>query len=139
MRKLLIAVATVSIVVAAISLVLILPKYSIYAHELTVNLYTNGAMDFSVDATSLVRSLGIISLMTLVIGLTIGAAMGLGARVEKAYEYEKAIEKAGLVKITNVPDGIEYRITEYGRRFLRDYAFLNRGIENLELPARNTT
>lgn len=121
------------------SLVLILPKYSIYSHELTVNYYTNGAMDFSVDATSLVRSLGIISLMTLLLGLTAGAAMGLGARLEEAYEYEKAIEKAGFVKITDMPDGTEYQITEYGRRFLRDYAFLNRGIENLKLQARNTT
>lgn len=139
MRRLLVAIATVSIVAAAMSLVLILPKYSIYSHELTVNYYTNGAMDFSVDATSLVRSLGIISLMTLLLGLTAGAAMGLGARLEEAYEYEKAIEKAGFVKITDMPDGTEYQITEYGRRFLRDYAFLNRGIENLKLQARNTT
>ena len=130
MRISILAVITVLIVVAAISHVLILPKNSIYSHELTLNTYANGAADFSVDATSLVRNLGFVSLMTLILGLTAGAAVGLGSRIEKTYGYEEAIKRAGFVKITQVPNGTAYQLTELGKRFLKDYAFLK--VENLE-------
>ena len=135
MRRFLVAIVAILIVVAAISHVLILPKNSLHSHELALNTYTNGSMDFSVDATSLVRNLSVMSLMTLVLGLSAGAAICLETRSEKKYGYEETIERAGFVKITQVPNGTAYQITELGKRFLRDYAFLNLKIEN---PERTT-
>ena len=48
------------------------------------------------------------------------------ARVEKTNEYESSLTTAGFMKITATPDGTTYELTEHGRRFLREYAFLNR-------------
>jgi hypothetical protein len=114
-----------------VAVTLILPKGIIHFNELIVTTYTNGTMDFSTDATVLVRSLGILSLLTLTLGLALGAVMGLTAssfaRVEKkTNEYASSLTTAGFMKITATPDGTTYQLTEHGRRFLREYAFLNR-------------
>jgi hypothetical protein len=114
-----------------IAVTVILPKGIFHFHELIITTYTNGTMDFSTDATALVRSLGTLSLLTLILGLVLGTAMGLTtssvAHVkEKTVEYDHALTAAGFVKITSTPDGVTYRLTEHGRQFLRDYAFLNR-------------
>jgi len=133
-------VAGLPILVVAGTLVgtLILPKNTIYFQELIVTLYTNGTVDFSADVTGLVRNLGVISLLTLFFGLVMGAALGLIAvdfpirartRVDSS-EYEEALASSGFVKVTTSPEGTAYQLTEVGKRFLRDYAFLNRGIEN---------
>jgi len=123
---------------------LIVPKNTFYFQELVVNFYTNGTVSLSTDVTGLVRSLGIISLLTLILGLTIGAALGLIAidlpdeanRTEgDLNEYEKALASSGFVKVTAASDGTTYQLTEVGKRFLRDYAFLNRRIEDNE-PAQ---
>jgi len=115
-----------------VTVTLILPKGIIHFNELIVTTYTNGTMDFSTDATVLVRSLGILSLLTLTLGLALGAAMGMSAsslaRVEKKTVtdgYENSLTRAGFMKITATRDGTTYQLTEHGRRFLRDYAFLN--------------
>jgi hypothetical protein len=114
-----------------VTVTLILPKGIIHFNELIVTTYTNGTVDFSTDASMLVRSLGILSLLTLTLGLALGAAMGLTAssfaRVEKKTDqYESSLTTAGFMKITAARDGTTYQLTEHGRRFLREYAFLNR-------------
>lgn len=44
---------------------------------------------------------------------------------EKIVGYDHALTAANFVKITSKPDGVTYQLTEHGRQFLRDYAFLN--------------
>jgi hypothetical protein len=115
----------------SIAVTMILPKGIFHFHELVITTYTNGTMDFSTDATILVRSLGIVSLLTLILGLVIGATMGLTASSvvhvkEKMNDYEHALAAAGFMKITPTPDGVTYQLTEHGRHFLREYAFLDR-------------
>jgi len=119
----------------AIAVTTILPKGIFHFHELVITTYANGAMDFSTDATGLVRSLGILSLLTLILGLVLGATIGLTASSvhvkvaeveEKTARYDHAVSAAGFVKITPTPDGVTYQLTEHGRQFLRDYAFLDR-------------
>ena len=113
-----------------IAVTVILPKGIFHFHELIITTYTNGTMDFSTDATALVRSLGTLSLLTLILGLVLGTTMGLTAssvaQVKKTVGYDHALTGAGFVKITSTPDGVTYQLTEHGRQFLRDYAFLNR-------------
>jgi len=113
----------------AIAFTLILPKDIFHFHQLTITTYTNGTMDFSTDASILVRSLGIVSLLTLILGLVIGGSMGLALsadRVKETNGYEHALATAGFMKITRTRDGVTYQLTEHGRHFLRDYAFLDR-------------
>ena len=116
----------------AIAFTLILPKGIFHFHELTITTYTNGTMDFSTDASILVRSLGIVSLLTLILGLVIGGSMGLTAssadrvKEKETNGYEHALAAAGFMKITPTPDGVTYQLTEHGRQFLREYAFLDR-------------
>jgi hypothetical protein len=140
-------VAGLPILVVVVTLVgtLILPKNIFHFQELIIAFYSNGTMDFGVDVTGLVRSLGVISLLTLFLGLTIGTALGLlasdspfSATQTKGHmnEYETALVASGFVKITTALNGTSYQLTEVGRRFLRDYAFLNRGIENNEVAER---
>jgi hypothetical protein len=118
---------------------LIVPKNTFSFQELIVTFHNNGTVDFSADVTGLVRSLGLISLLSLFLGLTMGGALGLIAvdfplreKGTKAHlnEYEKALASSGFVKITTVSGGTAYELTDVGKRFLRDYAFLNRGFLN---------
>ena len=115
----------------AIAVTMILPKGIFHFHELIITTYANGAMDFSTDATGLVRSLGILSLLTLILGLVLGTAMGLTASSvahvkETTVGYDHALTAAGFVKIRPTPDGVTFQLTDHGRQFLRDYAFLDR-------------
>lgn len=115
----------------AIAFAVIIPKGIFHFHELVITTYANGAMDFSTDATGLVRSLGILSILTLILGLVLGTTMGLTVSSvahleERTAGYEHALAAAGFLKITPTPAGVTYQLTEKGRHFLRDYAFLNR-------------
>lgn len=130
-RLLVTQLATLLAVGWTIAVTMIFPKSIFHFHELVITTYTNGAMDFSTDATTLVRSLGILSLLTLILGLVLGTTMGLTASIvahvkKKVVGYDHALTAAGFVKITHTPDGVTYQLTERGRQFLRDYAFLNR-------------
>lgn len=126
--ELIIVIAVGATVVAT----LILPKAMFHFQELVVTMYTNGTTDFSANVTPLVSSLGIVSLLTLIFGIAIGAAMSLTAssipNVHKKpeEEYEDIVRTAGFMKITTTAEGKTYQLTELGHRFLRDYAFLNR-------------
>ena len=144
LRRLLVVQLAVLIIVATVSLILILSKNAFHFHELTVNYYTDGTMDFSADATALVRSLGVVSLLTLIFGLVMGSAISLttsnflpnSTRIEENVDvYEKALMASGFVRVTKATNGTVYQITELGRRFLRDYAFLSHEIDDLKAPA----
>lgn len=140
-------VAGLPILVVAGTLVgtLLVPKNIFHFQELIVAFYTNGAVDFGADVTGLVRSLGVISLLTLFFGLTMGAALGLiatdfplratGTKGD-LNQYEKALAISGFVKITTASNGTTYQLTEVGKCFLRDYAFLERRTENSEAAQR---
>ena len=143
--KLILAGLPVLVVAGILVGTLIVPKNTFYFRELIVNFYTDGTVNLSTDVTGLVRSLGIISLLTLFLGLTVGAALGLIAAdfvpatsgtEGDLKEYEESLASSGFVKITTATDGTTYELTEVGKRFLRDYAFLNRRIENGEASQR---
>ena len=94
-------------------------------------------MDFSTDVTTLVRSLGTISLMTLGLGIMVGAAAVLTTvdvrQGKKTLTgYENSLVGAGLVIATPVAEGVAYQLTENGRRFLNEYAFLTRSLRATE-------
>ena len=84
-----------------------LHNYTFHFEKVTLNFYTNGTADFTTDATSLVRSLGAIAMLSLIFGITTGAAVGLTynthlKKIEAKPEpegYEEQIAKNGLVKI----------------------------------------
>ena len=112
--------------------------------QLFLNYYADKSVDFSVNVTALVRNLGIVDLLTLVFGLTIGAAMALTAGgslvkggtkgVEQLGQFEKSLMISGLVDITKTQEGTTYRVTEMGRRFLKEFAYLQRVIEEPTAP-----
>ncbi len=126
-RLLVTELAMLLAVCSAITVTLIIPKGIFHFHQVVLTTYINGTADFSTDATTLIRRLGIVSLLTLIFGLVIGATIGLTvpnvAHVKKTDEYEQALRAIGFVKITTTPDGTTYQLTEHGRQFLRDYAF----------------
>jgi len=126
---------------AVITQSLILSNSIMHFHQLVLNFYTDGTSDFSTNVTTLVRNLGIVDLLTLIFGVTIGAAITLTAyRQPKQTEsppesladldqYEKALVASGLVLVARNKEGTTYQVTETGRRFLMEYADLRRKIE----------
>ena len=63
-----------------------------------------------------------------------GAAMALTAfdvvknkrpTTDSLDEFENKVVTAGLLKITPTTNGATYEVTENGKRFLREYAFLS--------------
>ena len=117
--------------------------------QLFLNFYPDKSMDFSADVTALVRSLGIVDLLTLVFGLTIGAAMsltitgrsvlvrGTAKGAAQLDEFEEALVTSGLVNVAKIPEGTTYQVTEKGRRFLREFAYLRR-LEEETIPYAQT-
>ena len=126
---------------AVITQSLILSNSMMHFHQLVLNFYTDGTSDFSTNVTTLVRNLGIVDLLTLIFGVTIGAAITLTAnsrlkQTESPAEsmahldqYEKALVASGLVIVTRNKDGTTYQVTGTGRRFLMEYTDLRRKIE----------
>jgi len=107
------------------------PYYAFHFQQVTLNYYSNGSTDFTANAASLVRSFAGIALFSLVFGFTTGAAIGLAysAQTDTANptalsSYEGAITKLGFVEMKQTREGTTYRLTDQGRRFLRDYRFL---------------
>jgi len=108
-----------------------------HLHQIFLNYYRDGTADFSVDATELVRGLGAINLLTFTFGLALGAALvltlkspdsiqGLSNDTSHLNQYERALTNSGFVQMTRTQAGTMYRITEFGRRFLLEYADLQR-------------
>lgn len=126
---------------AVITQSLILSNSIMHFHQLILNIYTDGTSDFSANVTTLVRNLGIVDLLTLTFGVTIGAAITLtatnrakqteGPAESMAHldQYEKALVASGLVIVARNKEGTTYQVTETGRRFLMEYADLRRKLE----------
>lgn len=107
--------------------------YLFHFGQVTLNTYVNGSSDFTTNAASLVRSLGTIAVFSLVFGVATGAAIGLAYSPHKDTfgsaglgRYEEAMTKLGFVVINKTEQGTTYTLTDHGRRFLRDYRFLER-------------
>lgn len=133
-KLLLVECASFSIFAAALCALIFSRSYVFHFEQVTMNFYTNGSTDFSTDVTSLVRSLGAVALFSLVFGVATGAAIGLtcSAHVEgfdsesQEKRYEEEMTKMGFVVINKTEEGTTYRLTDLGRRFLRDYRFLEK-------------
>ena len=123
----------------AITALMFLHNYTFHFEKVTLNIYTNGSTDFTTDATNLVRSLGAIAILSLVFGVAGGAAVGLtynthpkGIESKTGAEgYEEKIANAGFVKIDRTSEGTTYQLTEFGRRFLAEYRFLEKLEKNV--------
>lgn len=139
-RKLLVVeLAFFSVLGTLLLAFMFLHSYTFHFEQVTLNYYTNGKVDFTTDASSLVRSLATVAMLTLVFGIATGAAVGLtcGPHFEVADvpsargEYEENVAKKGLVVISKTGEGTTYRLTDLGRRFLREYRFLDKMEESL--------
>jgi hypothetical protein len=135
-RLLLLVESTILLVVVFfISYALILPKSTFHFPQVIISFYNSGSIDFSADVTALVRGLGAVSLMTLVVGFTVGAAMALthteATKTKQDLDnYESAVVNAGFVKIMSNSNGTTYELTPAGRRFLREYEFLKLSLQD---------
>ena len=126
---------------AVIARSLILSNSIVHFHELFLNFYSDGTSDFSANVTSLIRSLGVVDLLTLIFGVSIGAAITLTAAnrakqtkstakgMRHLDQYEKALVASGLVIVAKNREGTTYQVTEMGRRFLMEYADFRRKLE----------
>ena len=109
-------------------------NYTFHFDQVTFNYYTNGKVDFTTDATSLVRSLGAVAVLSLFVGVTTGAAIGLTCSLPPKTsnpasgltDYEEEMTKLGFVVINKSDGATTYTLTDHGRRFLRDYRFLEK-------------
>jgi len=109
-------------------------SYTFHFEQVTLNVYKNGSVDFTTNVTSLVRSLGTVAVLSLFFGVTTGAAIGLTCKshidtansASSPGSYEREMTKLGFVVINKTDEGTTYTLTEHGRRFLRDYRFLER-------------
>jgi len=133
-KLLVIELASFSILASLLFAFMFLHSYTFHFEKVTLNFYTNGKVDFTTDASSLVRSLGTIAMLSLVFGVTIGAAVGLtcsphfDATTSRPGQssYEEEMAKLGFVVITKTDEGTTYKLTDFGRRFLREYRFLEK-------------
>jgi len=135
-QLLLVELAIVLVVAGVIAYSLLLPSRSYHFRQVSVNLYSNGAVDFSADMTSLFRALGVLALMTMILGLLVGTAMGLGAinlsgtaRADGRVAVKDSMElllKSGFVKAVAIGGNPhQYEITTTGLNFLKEYQDLN--------------
>jgi hypothetical protein len=138
-KLLVIELASFSVLATLLFAFMFLHSYTFHFEQLTLNFYTNGKVDFTTDAGSLVRSLGTVAMLSLVFGVTIGAAIGLtcsphfGSIDSRSgpSSYEEEMAKMGFVIITKTDEGTTYQLTDLGRRFLREYRFLEKTEQTL--------
>lgn len=83
-----------------------------------------------------VRSLGTVAAFALIFGVATGAAIGLTcshhvvtSASANPNAYEEEVTKTGLVVINKTNEGTTYQLTELGRRFLKEYRFLEKNTE----------
>lgn len=123
------------LVVLALGIVvaLVIPAYSYHFHELSLNFYQSGAMDFSTDTTSLVRSLGVVALATMVVGALVGTAFGItNTKLNRTVSIPRSGSLQKFVKQYSTEEGTKYELTSEGLQFLEEYAVL----ENKPLEER---
>jgi hypothetical protein len=138
-RLLVFECALFSVLAVPLFALMFLHGYTFHFEQVTLNYYTNGKVDFTTDATGLVRSLATIAMLSLIFGITTGAAIGLTCSPhfktsfseEGLGGYEEEMSKTGFVEIKKTDQGTTYKLTGLGRRFLRDYSFLEKTEENI--------
>ena len=136
-KLLVVELASFSILATLLFAFMFLRSYTFHFQQVTLNFYTNGKVDFTTDASNLVRSLGTVAMLSLVFGVTIGAAVGLtcsphfAANSGPGSNYEEEMDKMGFVVITKTDEGTTYQLTDLGRRFLREYRFLEKPEQTL--------
>ena len=109
-------------------------SYTFHFETVAFNYYTNGSSDFTTNVTVLVRSLLTIAVFSLFFGVSTGAAIGFTCSTQiKATKpassvsgYDEEMAKMGFVVINKTSEGATYKLTDLGRRFLRDYRFLEK-------------
>jgi hypothetical protein len=124
-------ISTLAIVLLAL---IFFPKYTLHFQQVTLNYYTNGKTDFTANATNLVRSLGMVAELSLVFGAVAGAAVAFTISTHFTASnstptsggYEEQVAKMGFVVVHKTDEGTTYKLTDLGRRFLRDYRFLEK-------------
>jgi hypothetical protein len=138
-KLLVIECALLCVLAAPLLTLMFIHSYTFHFQQVTLNFYTNGKTDFTADATGLVRLLAMIAVLALTFGVTTGAAVGLTCSphfitTESASGlggYEEEMTKAGFVEISKTEEGTTYKLTDLGRRFLREYRFLEKTEENI--------
>jgi hypothetical protein len=138
-RFLVVECALLAVLAVPLFILMFVHSYTFHFEQLTLNYYTNGKVDFTTDAAGLVRSLATIAMLSLIFGITTGAAIGLTCSSHlkasnSAAElggYEGEMSKAGFVEINKTDQGTTYKLTNLGRQFLRDYRFLEKTEENI--------
>jgi len=136
-KLLVVELASFSLLATLLFAFMFLRSYTFHFQQVTLNFYTNGKVDFTTDASNLVRSLGTVAMLSLVFGVTIGAAVGLtcsphfAANSGPGSNYEEEMDKMGFVVITKTDEGTTYQLTDLGRRFLREYRFLEKAEQAL--------
>jgi len=104
---------------------LVFPVYTYHFHTLSLNFYQNGAMDFTTDMTSLVRSLGMVALATMIVGALIGTAIGItSARPNRTFGFSRSGLLDKLVRQYSTEGGTRYELTSEGLQFLKEYAVI---------------
>jgi hypothetical protein len=133
-KKLLFTECALFSITATVLLALVFSRnYTLHFEQVTLNVYTNGTSDFTTNVTSLVRSLGTVAIFSLIFGVATGAAIGLtcshnagASSSTNPNAYEEEVTKTGLVVINKTNEGTTYQLTELGRRFLKEYRFLDK-------------
>ena len=121
-KLLVIELASFSILATLLFAFMFLPSYTFHFEQVTFNYYANGKADFSTNVSSLVRSLATVSILSLVFGITIGAAVGLTCSPHfeaadsksRRSSYEEEMAKMGFVVITKTDEGTTYQLTDFG-------------------------
>ena len=139
-NKLLIAeFAIVFTVAAAIIYALILPSASYHFQKVVLNYYPSGKVDFSADTTELVRGLSLMALMTMVVGLAVGAAISVTSLSQSrtalavgkttVAESMELLFRSGFLRHVVTEEGRKFEITDTGLRFIDEYQSLKRTLE----------
>jgi hypothetical protein len=136
-RVYLVEAAVLVVLALGIMVSLVIPAYTYHFHRLSLNLYQNGAMDFTTDTTSLVRSLGVIALATMAVGALVGAAIGItSSKLNRTVGIPSSGLLQNFVRQYSTEQGTRYELTDEGLQFLQDYAVLEK--QPLEERARGT-
>lgn len=129
--------------VSVLSVLMFSRSYTFHFEQVVLNYYVNGDTDFTTNVASLVRTLGTVAVLSLIFGVTMGAAICLtclqnvgssnstSSRGAVLSGYEEEMMQAGFVEINRTEEGVTYRLTELGRRFLTDYRFLEQPEETI--------
>jgi len=135
-RLYLIEASVLAVLASGIVISLLIPPYIYHFHTVSLNYYQNGAIDFSTDITSLVRSLGLVALATMIVGALVGAAVGITNMQLRRGVGNSRLGLQKFVKQYSTEQGTKYELTDEGLQFLREYAVLE---QPLEERAKSTT